>query len=667
MIYCDFEFFDTTSEFVRIVCATFYKSGEKPEEFWLLGNPDEKLRLVQYLTQNKNEVFVGFAATAEARCFYALGFNPLDFKWIDQQTEWKCLTNHNDRLNWGDQLVDGKVKKTRRPPPKWERTEEDSKTSFKHTHSLAEATFKLTGVIRDTEHKDKMRDILISCDVALIQANKEAIQKYCTEDVIYMPDMQKRIVEEYKKVGVPFNTTLKNEMLLRGEYSAANALMESWGYPIDYEATKNFAESVASIFDECQREINALFPDVKPFKFDRKTSRFTWNQTATREWLTKNVDVKRWMKTDTNQLSLSLEAWEKFFPFRHEYPKDNFGAQMVRFLKLRQHLNGFSPNKTKKRTFWDYVGPDKRVRPYANIYGSQSSRTQQSSTGFLMLKPAWMRSLCVPKKGKAIGAYDYSSEEFLISALWAGDKNMIEAYKSGDVYLAYGKLVGAIPKDGTKAEFKKERDLQKPIVLGMSYLMSKYGLSDSLTSATGRVWTEDEAQTKIDEFKEAFPNLAEAQEEVMKQYEEDGYLKLPCGWYNFGDNDNFRSVCNVPIQGLGASILRRAATSAIRQGLKVIMTLHDAIYIEYDSGDYAAMDILHECMREAFIHYFTDKKSASLIRLDGFSWSPDYQKDSQAVTPGGIKIDISDLYVDERGVQEYKQFSKYFEKMEDIL
>lgn len=667
MIYCDFEFFDIKSEFVRIVCATFYKQGEEPQEFWLLGNPDEKLRLIQHITANKNEVFVGFASTAEARCFYALGFNPLDFNWLDQQLEWKCLTNHNDRLNWGDQLVDGKVKKTRRPPPKWERTEEDSKTSFKHTHSLAEATFKLTGVIRDTEHKDKMRDIIISGDVELILANKEAIQKYCTEDVIHMPDIQKRIAEEYKRAGVPFDSTLKKEMLLRGEYAAANALMESWGYPIDYEKTKNFADSVASIFDECQREINALFPDIKPFSFNRKTSRFTWNQNNTREWLKNNVDVKRWMKTDKGGLSLSLEAFEKVFPFKHDFPKDSFGAQMVRFLKLRQHLNGFSPNKNKKKTFWDFVGPDKRVRPYANIYGAQSSRTQQSSTGFLMLKSAWMRSLVMPKKGKAIGAYDYSSEEFLISALWAGDRNMIEAYRSGDVYLAYGKLVEAIPKNGTKAEFKKERDLQKPIVLGMSYLMSKYGLSDSLTAATGKPWSEDEAQLKIDEFKEAFPDLAEAQEAVLEQYEEDGFIKLPCGWYMFGDNDNFRSIVNFKIQGLGASILRRAATSALRRGLRVIKTLHDAIYIEYDSGDFAAMDILYECMKEAFIYYFADKKSASLIRLDGFSWSPDYQKDSKAVTPGGITIDISDKYIDERAIAEYEKFSKYFEREEGIL
>jgi hypothetical protein len=505
-----------------------------------------------------------------------------------------------------------------------------------------------------------MRDIIISSDVELILANKEEIQKYCTEDVIHMPDIQDAMVREFSKAGIPNNAILLKEMKLRGEYSAANALMESWGYPIDYDKTRNFANMVGPILDECRREINSLFPTIKPFKFDRKTSSFTWNQTATKEWLQKNVDTKRWKRTDGGGLSLSLESFQQFFDFKHSYPKDNFGAQMVRYLKLKQSLNGFSP--TAKKSFWDYVGPDKRVRPYANIYGSQSSRTQQAATGFLMLKPAWMRSLCVPKKGKAVGCYDYKSEEFLISALWAQDENMIDVYRQGDVYLGYGKQVGAIPASGTKSTHKKERDLQKPIVLGMSYLMSKYGLADSLTATTGKKWSVDEAQVKIDEFKEIFSDLAQAQEEVMARYEEDGFLKLPCGWYMIGDNDNFRSVVNFSIQGLGACIMRIAATNAIKNGLKVIMTLHDAVYIEYDSGDLEAMDTLYGCMREAFIYYFEDKKQASLIGLDGFTWSQDYPADSKLKTPSGVELDASDLYVDDRGVEEYKQFSKYFEK-----
>ena len=103
-----------------------------------------------------------------------------------------------------------------------------------------------------------------------------------------------------------------------------------------------------------------------------------------------------------------------------------------------------------------------------NIYGAQSSRSQPAATGFLFLKPAWMRSLCQPNRGRAIASFDYGSQEFLISALVSKDKNMLWAYASGDVYLALAKLAGAVPQDGTKSEYKAERDLFKATTLGIS-------------------------------------------------------------------------------------------------------------------------------------------------------------------------------------------------------
>ncbi len=672
MLYIDFEFRKVNSEFVDLVCCTTEYNGEV-KEWWLYHSFETQSSLMYYLRDLKEVPIVAYAAVAEARSFQSLSLEPLDFKWIDLFLEFRCLTNHNDRMNWGWQLVDGKKKFVKRPPPKWERTEEESYGSFKHTHSLAEATFKLTGEVRDTEHKNTMRDLIIS-DKEFTEEEMVAIQKYCTEDVVFLKKIYEGVLREYQEVGVRNDEELFEEMLQRGRYSAITAKMESWGYPIDYDATKNFSASVGPILEECQREINELFPDIKPFKYKRADKKFTWDQKATREWLKANVEVDRWIKTDTGDLSLSLEAFTRVFDFKHDYPKDNFGAQMVRYLKLKQNMNGFMPSG-KKRNFWDAVGPDKRVRPYMNIYGSQSSRSQPSSTSFLFLKPAWMRALCVPPPGKAIASFDYGSEEFLISALWAEDDAMIEAYKSGDVYLQYAKMVGAVPWDGTKEQYKAERNTFKAILLGLSYLMSKYGLAGHLTANTGKTWTIDQAQEKIDEFQETFEGLTKKQMETLNEYQDGGKIKLPCGWYMFGDNDNFRSVCNVPIQGFGASIMRKAVDLAISRGLKVIITLHDALYIEYDSHDFKAIDILHDCMKEAFIFYFDDKESASLIRLDGFSWSPDYPapqigpKGGRSYlgvkTPNGLEIEIGDKYIDERAISEYETFSKYFGTREE--
>lgn len=198
--------------------------------------------------------------------------------------------------------------------------------------------------------------------------------------------------------------------------------------------------------------------------------------------------------------------------------------------------------------------------------------------------------------------------------------------------------------------------------LGLSYLMSKFGLAIKLTQDTGREWTEDEAEEQIDLFYESFPELKEYQEWIVKIYTEDRGLTLPCGWKVWGDNDNFRSVTNVPVQGFGASIMRKAVDLAVEKGLEVIFTLHDAIYIEYNVGDEKSMKLLAEAMKEAFEFYFTDPKKKALagkIKLDAFAWSADYEKDSE-ITVDGFKIPVSNLYVDERSILDYNSFGKYF-------
>jgi hypothetical protein len=240
---------------------------------------------------------------------------------------------------------------------------------------------------------------------------------------------------------------------------------------------------------------------------------------------------------------------------------------------------------------------------------------------------------------------------------------MIDSYLSGDVYLAFAKLAGMVPPDGTKEEFKRERNLAKSLTLGISYLMSKYGLAHKLTQDSGVEWDEESAQGMIDDFYNAYPSLKEFQDWIKEIYREDGYLKLPCGWYLIGDNENERSVANCPVQGFGASVMRKAVDMAVSQGLYIPFTLHDALYIEYRIGEEDQIAILAECMREAFAYYFEEEKKslAREIRLDPFAWSPNYERDSEFVLKNGLKIPCSNLYIDDRAIKEWEKFSQYFE------
>lgn len=678
-LYLDFEFNRTKEKFVELVaCCTYDPKTKEQKRFWLYKNKPAKEKLKKYLSGY--QIFLTYAAVAECRSFLSLGLDPLSFKWIDFFLEYRMLTNHNDKLQWGKQLVDGKVRNTRKPLPKWERSEEEKKGigAFKATHSLAEATYKLTGEIRDTKHKDKIRDLILSEPEQFTKEEQELILDYNMEDVIFLERIWVRLQEEFQSMFEGFNSSMKSfykcdkqnyfrEAMARGRYAAHTAIMESRGYPIDYEKTMNFSKQVGNILFDIQREINGYFPEIKPFRWNKKEGKYSWNQKATKDWISRVHSGDDWMKTEGKDLSLSLDAFSKFYNYQHDYPTNVFGAQMLRFLKTKQALYGFSAKEdSSRKNFWDFVGSDKRVRPYMNIYGAQSSRSQPAASGFMFLKPAWMRSLVMPDRGKFIASIDYGSQEFFVSALLSRDENMIKAYLSGDPYFYQAKLSNAVPQNAKKEDYPEIRNLFKATTLGISYLMTKYGLAIKLTADTGKFWDEEKAQEQIDIFYENFFRLHEYQEELKENYSEgDYYIKLPCGWYMFSDNDNIRSVVNVPIQGFGASVMRKAVDLAVERGCEVIFTLHDAIYIEGKVGNEWQIAALRDSMRDAFVYYNSPevREQAKLIRLDPYAWSPNYEPDSE-LNIKGWKVPCSNIYIDERAHNDYKKFSAYFDREE---
>ena len=706
-LFLDFEFNEVTESPVKLVsCATFDPTNNEVKKWWLYNDKSEQEKLKNYL--QKFDLMIGYSCVAECRSFIALGIDPLKFKWIDEFFEYRMLTNHNDRLQWGKQLKDGKVVSVGKPRPKWMREEGEEEAGFKAKHSLAEATFKLTGEIRDTEHKTAMRDLIISAPKEFSEEEKNWILDYGVDDVVHLPKIWERIQEEIKNL-LPEEYVEKyvEEAIRRGRYAAHTAKMEDFGYPINVKATRNFSNQVGNILFDTQREINELFPDIKPFTFDKKESKYKWNQKATKAWVAKYINLRKvynpetkktedvvdkpWILTEGKDLSLSLEAFQRYFDFKHDYPKDNFGAQIVRFLKLKQSIYGFNPPKegSDRKTFWDFVGKkDGMVRPYTNPFGAQSSRSQPGSSGFMFLKPAWMRALVQPPPGYFMAGIDYGSQEFFISALWSEDADMIRAYLSGDVYLAFAKQAGMAPEEATKESHKKERDICKATVLGISYLMTKFGLAIKLTQDSGMEWSEEDAQEMIDKFDEAYPDFKQFREDIINIYHEYNFLRIPDGWYMFGDNENFRSVANCFIQGTGAAIMREAVDQCDARTVQVMKTNHDALYMYGKVGrDEHKVKLMADGMREAFVKYSPEhlKQYAEQIRLDPFIWSSDYTEDNKNVIVekkknkkgeeetnlfidcNGWKVPCLDLYIDDRAIDDYERFKKYFNSREEDL
>jgi hypothetical protein len=672
-VYLDFEFNQTTERRLNVLCAA-WEVWEKKQRIsshsvWFENEGDKKeFRIEMEALRDKGATFIAYAVVAEAGSFYSLGIHPFKgIKWIDLYLEYRMLLNHNHTYAYGHVLCNGKPRFTEPPKPKWERTKEDDGKSAPPEYGLAASCYKMLNVEVDTDHKTEMRDLIIAGG-PFSDEDKTAILDYCESDVRYLSKLYFTISQSIKEGGLTPDDQMdyKTDALRRGDYAARTAYMERVGRPINYEGAKNFGSHVGTILYEVAKEITELFPDIRPFIFNARKGVFQKKEKNIRRWILEKHSIPGgkidWDETDTGKASLSLEAFEKHYPYKENFPEDSFGAQMVRFLRTQKAMNGFLPPKGKKRTFWDSVGSDGWVRPYMGIYGAQSARSQPSATGFIPLKAKWMRVLLQPPERLCYISIDYSSQEFLLGALLSNDTNMIEAYHSGDPYMHTAILAGAAPQGATKDSHKLIREKFKSTVLGISYLMGPVGLAKKLSQDTGLPHDEDDAQELINLFQNTYQTYDKWRHQVYKDYQDRGYLKLPCGWIMFGDNPNRRSVSNCPVQGAGSSGMREAVRRAQDMHLHVAFTLHDELCVLAKVKDVVrATDALADAMDQGFRHYFpTHSKRDTGCRLSAKIWSPAFKEGQQIETRWFPKQKLMSQCVNEKFSPDYAKYKKYF-------
>jgi DNA polymerase I len=664
--YLDMEFSNVQERDLSLVScsALFRKEGQDIADrtIWLYEDEDNKETLRRILRQaiEKEYIFVAYVVEAEMRSLLTLFKDEpsvlKDIKFIDLYLEYRNLLNHNHKYEYGEQLIDGKIVKTTPPKNKWDRIEFDpSNPAYleqeeKHhdpSYSLAACTFKLLGTQIDTEEKDRVRSIIIRHDPSELLTAKDQILQYNNSDIRHLPRLLTRF---WECSGSP---DWVKHALSRGEYAARTARMIRHGYPINREKVNLFTQNVEHILSAAVDDCLEYSAEVESFRWDKRKGAYVKNEKSIREWVEKQGKTS-WRKTDGKKLSLSKDAFRDWY----DYDSPGFAGAYCRYLKVRQSLNGFPPpsSDSKKGRFINFIGADNRVRPNFGIYSSQSSRSQPGATGYLWLKAKWMQNFLEAPKGYALASADFASQEFLVAAIISQDAEMIAAYESGDPYLAFGKLAGLIPQDGTKESHRQMREVCKTCVLGMSYLMSKKGLAPRLTQAMGEEVSEDRAEEFIEMFDDAFSDYAAWRREIIEEYDDSGKLMLSDGWTMWGDNDNFRSVANFPVQGQGAVIMRHAVKLLQEHRINVIATVHDSIVIEYKVEN---TDIVLPLFRKLMVRAFDDimikfGKTAP-IRVDGEAWSQDYVNESKH----GFKL--TKEFIHEKATADYERYKKYFD------
>lgn len=425
----------------------------------------------------------------------------------------------------------------------------------------------------DAAEKTAMRELAIRGG-PWTPDEREALLAYCESDVSALARLLPAMIPAID---------LSRAVACRGRYMRAVARMEWAGVPIDVPTLSRLRAGWESIRDRLIAEVDSHFGvfDGRTFKADR------WAGWLARRGLP-------WPRLESGELALDDDT------FREMARAD---ADVALMRELRYALS-------QLRLADLAVGPDGRNRAMLSPFRAKTGRNQPSNSRFIFGPSTWLRGLIRPGPGRAVAYVDWSQQEFGIAAALSGDAAMMEAYRSGDPYLAFAKQAGRVPPDGTKRTHGAERDLFKACVLGVQYGMEAESLARRIGKPTAY------ARELLRLHRETYPafwrwsDAAEAHAMLL------GWLPTVFGWtVRVGPDANRRSLRNFPCQANGAELLRLACSLATERGIAVVAPVHDALLVE---GPSDAIDGVVARTQEAMAE-------ASAIVLAGFRLRSDAQ------------------------------------------
>jgi DNA polymerase I len=171
----------------------------------------------------------------------------------------------------------------------------------------------------------------------------------------------------------------------------------------------------------------------------------------------------------------------------------------------------------------------------------------------------------------------WKSQEVAIAAALSGDERLLAAYQTGDIYVAFAKDAGLVPRGATKetfAQFEDIRDVCKTIILGISYGMG----SDAMAARAGL--TKTDAANLIRIHKHTYRTFWQWVENTTAGALFAGKLEISSGWRRLVMGDpNIRSLQNWKIQSTGAEMMRTTAIAATESGLSIGAPVHDAFLL----------------------------------------------------------------------------------------
>lgn len=431
---------------------------------------------------------------------------------------------------------------------------------------------------------------------------KAALTAYCESDVValcaLLPCMESVI--DWPRA------------MLRGRYMLAAARIEHNGIPVDTDLLSRLRRHWEAIQSKL---IAAVDSDYEVYQGG------SFREVAFAHYLAAR-DI-HWPQLASGRLDLTDETFKEM---------SQLHSELAPLRELRATLS-------QMRLSTLPVGQDGRNRTMLSAFRARTGRNQPSNSRFMFGPAKWLRSLIRPTEGYAIAYLDWSQQEFGIAAALSGDALMMEAYTSGDPYLAFAKQAGAVPHDGTKSSHRAERDQFKACVLAVQYGMG----AESLAHRTGQPVAR--ARQLLDLHRQTYDRFWQWSDAALDYAMLYSKLWTTFGWTtHVADNPNPRSLRNFPMQANGAEMLRLACIAATEAGIRVCAPVHDAILIEAPLDDIQAVVRQTQQLME----------DASAIVLNGFRLRSDAKI-----------VKYPERYVDEGGERMWRTVMDILTEIEE--
>ncbi len=389
-------------------------------------------------------------------------------------------------------------------------------------------------------------------------AEQLALLDYCQTDVdalvALLPKMAPKIPIDHA--------------LIRGRYLQAVARMELVGIPFDLPLLERLGAGWDSIQDDLIADVDKDFGvyEGRTLKRDLFAQYLNCNQIS---WPTLESGYP-------DQKDETFRSMAKIHP------------QLSPLRELRHSLNQMRLNEFR-------VSLDGRNRTLLSPFQSKTGRNQPSNSRYIFGSSVWLRGLIKPAEGWGIAYIDWSQQEFGIAAALSGDEAMMRAYASGDPYLEFAKLAGAVPSDATKKSHPKERALFKATVLAVQYGMGAEALAERIQQPV------IVAKDLLRKHRQTFQTFWEWSDRSVDYALLHNRLWTVFGWQiQVAGQPNPRSLANFPMQANGAEMLRIACILMTEAGIRVCAPVHDAVLIEAPLEELEArVKESQELMREA--------------------------------------------------------------------